>query len=61
MDLSNAKWRKSSRSNESGDNCVEIAGGVSVIALRDSKDPSGPKIFVSCGEFRHFVELLKSL
>ncbi|MDG4799333.1 DUF397 domain-containing protein [Micromonospora sp. WMMD980] len=35
-------WRKSTRSNGSG-NCVEVAGDPrGRVGLRDSKDPSGP-------------------
>ena len=39
-DLSNAHWRKSTRS-QNGGNCVEVAPLAEVIAVRDSKDPSG--------------------
>ncbi|CUU60785.1 protein of unknown function (DUF397) [Parafrankia irregularis] len=34
-------WIKSSHSNSSGGNCVEVRLGVTV-SVRDSKDPSGP-------------------
>jgi hypothetical protein len=40
-DLTNAEWRKSTRSNNGGE-CVEVADNLtSVIAVRDSKDPTG--------------------
>ncbi|MBT2208570.1 DUF397 domain-containing protein [Actinomadura sp. NEAU-AAG7] len=42
--LSPVFWRKSSRSDPEGGNCVEVATGESVIALRDSKDPEGPRL-----------------
>ncbi|MFI0366304.1 DUF397 domain-containing protein [Actinomadura sp. 1N219] len=38
------KWRKSSRSNTSGSDCVEIADLAGNIGVRDSKDPHGPKL-----------------
>ncbi|MEU8406124.1 DUF397 domain-containing protein [Micromonospora sp. NPDC048842] len=39
MDLSNARWRKSTRSGASGGNCVEVASNLpGVVAVRDSKD-----------------------
>jgi hypothetical protein len=41
--LAGATWRKSTRSQTS--NCVEVAPlgtGPAAVALRDSKDPSGP-------------------
>lgn len=41
IDLSGAEWRKSARSGQEG-SCVELAGLPSAIAVRDSKDPSGP-------------------
>lgn len=61
MDLSKAAWRKASRSNDSGANCVEVAGVPNIVALRDSKDPHGPNILVSRKDFRHFTETLKNL
>ncbi|MWA05764.1 DUF397 domain-containing protein [Actinomadura sp. LD22] len=61
MDLSKAAWRKASRSTAQADNCVEVAGVPNVVALRDSKDPNGPKIIVSRSDFRHLAETLKNI
>ncbi|WFE32817.1 DUF397 domain-containing protein [Micromonospora sp. WMMD975] len=39
------RWRTSSRSTDSGGNCVEVAGNLpGVVLVRDSKDPSGPAL-----------------
>ncbi|WP_242884871.1 DUF397 domain-containing protein [Actinomadura litoris] len=61
MELTPATWRKASRSNESGDACVEVAGVAEVVAVRDSKDPGGPKLILSRSEFRRFADRLKSI
>ncbi|MEV5824940.1 DUF397 domain-containing protein [Spirillospora sp. NPDC052242] len=61
MDLSKATWRKSVRSSEQGDNCVELASVSGIVAIRDSKDPVGPKLVVSRRDFRRFAEVLKEL
>lgn len=61
MDLNNAVWRKASRSTVQNDNCVEVAEIANIVALRDSKDPSGPKLIISRGDFRYFTNALKSL
>jgi hypothetical protein len=53
--LSHLLWRKSGRSNASG-NCVELAqlpgGGV---ALRNSRDPEGPALLFTRDEILAFV------
>lgn len=54
MDQSALVWRKSKHSGQ-GDNCVEVAklpdGGR---GIRDSKDPSGPRLFFTRGEWDAF-------
>ncbi|RAY12419.1 DUF397 domain-containing protein [Actinomadura craniellae] len=42
MDLTNARWRRSSYSGSNGGNCVELAAFPGMVAIRDSKDPNGP-------------------
>ncbi|WP_203655598.1 DUF397 domain-containing protein [Actinocatenispora rupis] len=47
-------WRKSSRSNASG-NCIEVMDLGERVAVRDSKDPAGPMLVVSSRAWRRFV------
>lgn len=55
-DLAHAIWRKSTYSSSTGQNCVEVATNLlGIVAVRDSKNPDGPKLFVSCSEWRAFV------
>ena len=52
-DLRDAAWRKSARSGGTGGNCVEVACNVPrVVAVRDSKDPAGPKLVLTPDEWR---------
>ena len=51
-------WRKSSFSGTSG--CVEVAAADEVVWVRDSKDPTGPKLRFSAEEWRIFVLGVKS-
>lgn len=60
MDLSTATWRKASRSSNNGGNCVELGRAGDVLAIRDSKDPHGPKILLSPSAVQHLAQLLKS-
>ncbi|MGH3822405.1 MAG: DUF397 domain-containing protein [Pseudonocardiaceae bacterium] len=55
MEGSGATWRKSTRSNGSGGNCVEVAdldGGYH--AVRDSKNPTGPTLIVTSSGWNAF-------
>ncbi|MUN36716.1 DUF397 domain-containing protein [Actinomadura litoris] len=61
MDLSKVVWRKASRSTVENDNCVELALATGVVAVRDSKDPEGPKLILSRSDFRRFADRLKSI
>ncbi|MFI9642455.1 DUF397 domain-containing protein [Micromonospora sp. NPDC051925] len=56
MDLSDARWRKSIRSNGGGGACVEVADNLSgVVVVRDSKDPGGPVLAFDPDAWRAFV------
>lgn len=58
VDLSRPVWRKSRRSNNGG-NCVEIADLGGDIAVRDSKDPNGPKLVMTRVHWRAFTDAVK--
>ena len=53
VDLVTAKWRKSIHSGANG--CIEVARSGDQIAVRDSKDPSGPVLLFTSHEWRAFV------
>jgi len=54
-DLDCAVWRKASRSNTQGNQCVEVAHLADGVAVRDSKDPEGPKLRFTHGEWKAFL------
>lgn len=59
-DLSHATWRKSSRSSSQGQNCVEItASKPGIIAVRDSKNPGGPKLSFTSRDWGSFIQAVK--
>ncbi|MEU0738195.1 DUF397 domain-containing protein [Streptomyces sp. NPDC006134] len=59
-DLSTATWHKSSYSGGGGDNCLEVAvGHPTVIPVRDSKNPHGPKLVFRAAAWAAFVGNLK--
>jgi Domain of unknown function (DUF397) len=86
MDLTGARWRKSSYSGNSGGDCVEVAavwrksshsganGGDCVevaavaarrdapdaIAVRDSKDPDGPKLIFTPAQWHIFASAARA-
>jgi hypothetical protein len=60
-DLSQAAWRKASRSNAANGGCVEVAANFeTAVAVRDSKRPEGGAHVVSRAAFADFLADVKS-
>jgi hypothetical protein len=55
FDFSSARWRKSSHSGQEGTECVEVARVDRAVAVRDSKDPDGPKLAFSRSAWHAFA------
>jgi hypothetical protein len=54
-------WRKSSYSGSNGGGCVEVTQlPAAVLAVRDSKDPDGPKLAFSPADWLAFVTGVKA-
>ncbi|MBO2463451.1 DUF397 domain-containing protein [Actinomadura violacea] len=53
-------WRKASRSAHEGGDCVEVAEMAPLVAVRDSKDPDGPKLAFGASAWRAFAERVKA-
>jgi hypothetical protein len=59
-ELETATWRKSTRSGPDGGNCVEVAELTSGRrGVRDSKNPTGPALIFSPGEWDAFINGVK--
>jgi hypothetical protein len=55
-DLTGARWRKSTRSGSNGGDCVEVADNLAgVVAVRDSKDPTGPMLTFAPSAWASFL------
>ncbi|WP_327691273.1 DUF397 domain-containing protein [Streptomyces sp. NBC_00461] len=55
-----ARWRKSSYSGGGGDNCLEVADGhPTLVPVRDSKAPHGPKLVFRAEAWSAFVDDVK--
>ena len=55
-------WRKSTYSAGNGGDCVEVARALhDVVAVRDSKDPDGPKLVLAPGDWRNFTASVKAV
>ncbi|BBC96390.1 DUF397 domain-containing protein [Streptomyces griseofuscus] len=60
IDLSDALWLKSSYSNATGGDCVEVADNVpGVVPVRDSKVPDGPALLLTATAWAPFIGSLK--
>jgi hypothetical protein len=52
-------WRKSSHSDHHGGDCVEVAEISPLVAVRDSKNPDGPKLTFAAADWRAFTSRIK--
>jgi len=55
---SRTRWRKPARSGSNG-NCVEITATSITITIRDSRDPHGPRLAFTLGQWRAFTATLR--
>lgn len=61
MDTQRIAWRVSTRSTSgAGANCVEVGATCKRIALRDSKDRSGPALVSDHGDWLAFLDAVKN-
>jgi hypothetical protein len=59
LNLACAEWSKSSYSSANGA-CVEVVKNLpGIVAIRDSKDPDGPKLLISSANWCTFVSGIK--
>lgn len=60
-DLSTATWYKSSYSGGGGDECLEVADGdPTLVPVRDSKNPHGPKLVFQAPAWTAFVNAIRN-
>lgn len=56
IDLSATLWLKSSYSNGTGGDCVEVAPGLpGIVPVRDSKSPAGPVLLIAPAAWATFI------
>jgi Domain of unknown function (DUF397) len=60
MDVTGALWRKSSYSGDNGGNCVEVGTTGLAVAVRDSKDPEGPRLTFAAETWQAFAKDVKA-
>jgi Domain of unknown function (DUF397) len=60
MDLSRITWRKASYSSGNGGACIEVGSAPRTVAVRDSKDPDGPKLAFTPGRWQDFTRRVKN-
>jgi hypothetical protein len=58
-DIPSLRWRKSSRSGDTGGACVEVASRRPEVAVRDSKDPHGPKFVLAPSGWHELMREIK--
>jgi hypothetical protein len=59
MDM-NLQWRKATYSSSNGGNCIEVATADHAVAVRDSKDPDGPRLAFRRQTWKAFTAEVKN-
>ena len=60
-EMNDAVWRKSSYSGDNGGACVEVADNLpGIIAIRDSKDQTGPALAVPPPDWLAFTAAIRT-
>jgi hypothetical protein len=60
-DFSTVNWRKSTHSGQDeNSDCVELAAVEEQVAIRDSKDPNGPKLMLTASQWHALTARLKN-
>ena len=59
VDHDGATWRKSTYSNGSGGNCVEVGADGPVVTVRDTKDSTGAALTFDPDAWRRFAAKIK--
>jgi len=57
--MSSPMWRKPSRSDTQGNNCVELAAFPNAVGIRDSKRPAGGVLTLECDRFAALLDRIK--
>ncbi|WP_141585513.1 DUF397 domain-containing protein [Actinomadura sp. WMMA1423] len=52
-------WRKRSGSDDTGAHCAEVADLAAAVAVRDSRDPSGPQLVFGAAAWEAFAGRVK--
>ncbi len=56
-----ARWRKSTHSGGEGGDCLEVADGhPETVPVRDSKNPTGPKLVFRAASWTAFIDEVKA-
>ena len=59
MDM-NPRWRRATYSSSNGGNCIEVAAAGHTVAVRDSKDPDGPRLAFGTQAWQAFAARVKA-
>lgn len=60
-DFSRAEWKKSTRSTNNGGSCVEVATTADhAVAVRDSKDRTGPVLVFAPDQWTSFLQDIRT-